>query len=119
MLYDNDVMIDEMQSEKIRLLPAWFCQRMIAQDGRYALVLNGGVTVAISRITTIHQDNSSHIWLDVKLMPMNDAEVCLGNGGAQARPIIAATGEARNATLNSASIMLAYELNPAQDLGDN
>lgn len=108
-MYEMDDLNDTIR-ERIRLLPAWFCERMVSKEGHYALVLDGGVIVAIHKITTIHQDNNSNIWLDVLLMPYPEAEVYLSNGGVQSRPIIGSSGPSNKATINAKSIVMAYEL---------
>jgi hypothetical protein len=118
MFEDRDYM-DENRREKIRLLPAWFCERMMSRDGTYALVLNGGITVGVKKILQMHQDSASRIWLDIELMPLAEAEVHLSNGGSQSRPIIGATGDQKKATLNAECIMLAYELGSRYDMGEN
>ncbi len=118
-MFDEENDINENLKEKIRLLPAWFCQRMVMKEGRYALVLEGGITVGMTRIITIHQDNASQIWLDINMMPLSEAEVYLGNGGSQSRPIIGATGESKKATLNAHSVMMAYEIGRLYDAGEN
>lgn len=106
--YDSS--INENLREKIHLLPAWFCERMVSKDGLYAVVLDGGISVAINRITAIHQDTGSRIWIDVQMMPYAEAEIYLSNAGSQSRPIIGAIGESKKATINTASIMMAYEI---------
>ncbi len=101
---------DDIIAEKAHLLPAWFCPHMLAKNGHYAMLLQGGATVAVRRILQIHQDDSSRIWLDVEMMSMADAEVYLGDGGAQSRPIIAAVGDQHKASINANMVMIAYEL---------
>lgn len=109
-MFDDNEYMDEARSEKIRLLPAWFCERMMGRDGAYALVLDGGITVGVRKILQIHQDFGSRIWIDVELLPLSESETLLSNGGGQSRPLIGAVGNHKKATLNAASIMLAYEL---------
>lgn len=106
---DDEALLTDNMREKLRLLPAWFCRRMMARDGAYVLILNGGIPVGVRRIKGIHQDSHGVIWLDIELLKQADAEIQIGASGGVCAPI-GAVGEKQMATLNSTTIMLAYEI---------
>jgi|GEM_PF-897808 len=110
MNFDDYENYDDSLHDRIHLLPAWFCERMLAHDGKYVFLLEGGISVTLTRIQRIHQDNASRVWLDVTLMPYAEAEAHLCAGGLQNRPFVAATDKHRNATVSASSIMVAYEM---------
>ncbi len=109
-MYEEEDSLSDNMREKTRLLPAWFCKRMVAKDGTYVFVLNGGVPVGVRRITGIHQDTHGLIWLDVELLTQAEAEILVGAVGGICVPI-GAVGTQRQATLSSACVMMAYEIN--------
>lgn len=111
-MIDEDL-YDDNTYEKMRLLPAWFCERMLGAAGSYAFVLEGGVTVIVSRILALHQDGAGGIWLDVSLLDLSQDQIdTLPAAGKN--PVITATGAHNKATLNARAIMMAYELNIAK-----
>lgn len=114
MMLDDELSVD--MRDKVRLLPAWFCKRMISKEGVYVFILSGGIPVGIRRITGIHQDSHGVIWLDVELLLQPQAEVLIGGAGGVCAPI-GAVGHHQLATLNSTSIMLAYEIDTAAVFG--
>jgi hypothetical protein len=113
---------DEIVQELASLLPAWFCPHMLARDGKYAFMMEGGnVVVAVKRINMIHQDNASRIWLDVEMMNYADAEIYLDNGCLPQVHLIAATGEQHKASISAATVMVAYEMGDrlTHEIGSN
>jgi hypothetical protein len=108
MSHDFSEGIDENLLEKTRIFPAWFCKQML-NDGAYAILLTSGTFIAVRKITGIHADPAGQMWLDVLLMPQGEADMLLSAAGGNSRPI-GALGERHKATLNTSSIMLAYEI---------
>ena len=64
---------DERIGQAGKLLPAWFIPRMMSDHWFFALVCTGGLVLGIETIDAVHQDANGRLWLDVKLLPADEA----------------------------------------------
>jgi hypothetical protein len=92
------------------LLPAWFTERMMGEEWLYGLLTVAGDIVAIRRINKITRDAAGHLWLDVRLAAYNEANGVYDVDNPRAQKVIVAPTERRDATVNAAHVVLAFEM---------
>ena len=89
------------------ILPAWFTGRMMNDDWCFGLLTITGHLFAIRTITSIHQDASGDLWLDVELC--TDESTC--QSGLPETTLVVAPTERTTATIKASHVVAAMELN--------
>lgn len=91
-----------------KILPAWFCDRMVSDEWYFGLLTVTGKIIAISHIDAIIQDSAGDIWLDVRMAEAT-ADSVIGRV-VDEKIIIYAPTSRLEATIRADSIVAAFEL---------
>ena len=108
---DDVADFDEEQVERamaaMRLLPAWFAERMMTDVWSFGLLLETGHTLCIERIVAVTQGADGTVWIDVEMLtrpPLTGPPF-----GAVHKPLTAPTPRTR-ASVQASKIVAAFEL---------
>lgn len=91
------------------VLPSWFVDRITAETGRFALLLDTRQVLIIDAIHAVRRGSSGMVWMDVELVvPFRKDGFPWGHF-----PVIKSTGPDRaRCSVNAAQIVAVVEVDP-------
>jgi hypothetical protein len=92
------------------LLPAWFIERMMMDEGTFGLLTPAGKIIVISTIKEIHQAKDGSIWIDVKLSRNPGFVDTSGASGFKGDDFVFCPTSRVEASINTSHIVSAFEL---------